>query len=122
MDDFGIFTKPGEEELHYEINNAFFQVLEENDLYLRPEKCIFEQPEMDFLGIRIKNGEISIDPSKITGIKDYDEELTLVSEVHKFLGTVGYQQPFIHDFTKIAKPLTNLTKKATKFEWSKEVQ
>ena len=34
MDDFETFTKPGEEELHREVNNAFFQVLEENDLYL----------------------------------------------------------------------------------------
>src|SRR5487761_639035 len=122
MDDFGTFTKPGKEELHREINNAFFQVLEDNDLYLRPEKCVFEQPEMDFLGIHVKNGEISIDPSKIAGIRDYDEDLTSVSEVRKFLGTVGYQRPFIQDFAKIAKPLTELTKKATKFEWSNEAR
>ena len=118
MDDFGTFTKPREEELHWEINNTFFQVLEENDLYLRPEKCVFKQPKMDFLGIHIKNGEISINPSKIAGIKDYDEELMSVSEVCKFLGTVGYQEPFIKNFAQITKPLTDLIKKATKFEWS----
>ena len=122
MNDFGTFTKLGEEELHREINNAFFQVLEDNDLYLRPEKCVFEQPKMDFLGIHVKNGEISIDPSKIAGIGDYSKELTSVSEVCKFLGTVGYQCPFIRDFAKIAKPLTDLTKKATKSEWSEEAQ
>src|SRR5487761_1674226 len=108
MDDFGTFIKPGEEALHREINNAFFHVLEDNDLYLRPEKCVFEQPEMDFLGIHVKNGEISIDPSKIAGIRDYNEELTSVSKVHTFLGMVGYQCPFIRDYTKIAKPLTDL--------------
>ena len=120
MDDFSTFTKPEEEELHHEINNAFFQVLKENNLYLCPEKCIFEQPEMDFLGIHVKNGEISIDLSKIARIKDYNKELLSVSKVWKFLEIVGYQQPFIHNFVQIAKPLINPTKKTTKFEWSNE--
>jgi len=90
MDDFGTFTKKGEDKLHWEIKRAFFKVLEENDLYLCPEKCIFEQPEMDFLRIHVKNGKISIDPSKIAGIKEYDKKLSSVSEVWKFLGTVRY--------------------------------
>jgi len=79
MDDFGTFTKKGEDELYWEINWAFFKILEENDLYLCPEKCIFEQPKMDFLGIHVK--KISIDPSKIARIKEYDEKLSSVSEV-----------------------------------------
>ena len=61
MNDFGTFTKKGEDELHQEINRAFFKILEENDLYLHSEKCMFEQPEMDFLRIHVKNREISID-------------------------------------------------------------
>src|SRR5579863_6908978 len=85
MDDFGTFTKKGEDELHWEINQAFFKILEENDLYLHPEKCVFKQPKMDFLGIHVKNGEISIDPSKIAGIKEYDKKLSsmLRPEVQK---------------------------------------
>lgn len=118
MDNFGTFTKPGKEELHQEINNAFFQVLEDNDLYLRPEKCVFEQPEMDFLGIHVKNGELSIDPSKIAGIAEYNEELKNISEVRKFLGTIGYQRPFIRNFAQLAKPLTDLTKKTVPFVWT----
>ena len=120
MDDFGTFTKEGEEELHREINNAFFKVLDKVDLYLRPEKCIFEQLEMDFLRIHIKNSEISIDPSKIAGIKEYDEMLKSVKEVRKFLGMVRYQRPFIRDFAKLAKPLTDLTKKSPTFELTPE--
>ena len=116
MDDFGTFTKEGEEELYREINNAFFKVLNKNDLYLQPEKCIFEQPEMDFLGIHIKNGEISINPSKIAEIKEYNETLKSIKEVQKFLGTVGYQRPFIRDFAKLARPLMDLTKKNPTFD------
>src|SRR5579863_2122370 len=115
MDNFGTFTKKGEDKLHREINRAFFKILEENNLYLHSEKCMFEQPEMDFLGIHVKNGEISIDPSKIARIKEYDEKLSSVLEVRKFLGTIGYQQPFIKDFAKKAKPLTDLTKKNQTF-------
>src|SRR5579863_10253568 len=122
MDDFGTFTKKGEDKLHQEINQAFFKILEENDLYLRPEKCMFEQPEMDFLGIHMKNGEISIDPSKIAGIKEYDKKLSSISEVRKFLGTIGYQWPFIKDFAKKAKPLMDLTKKNQAFQWTSEAE
>src|SRR5579863_4770710 len=117
MDDFGTFMKKGKDELLQEINRAFFKILEENDLYLHPEKCMFKQPIMDFLGIHVKNREISINPSKITGIKEYDEKLSSVSEVQKFLGTIGYQRLFIKDFTKKAKPLTDLTKKNQAFQW-----
>src|SRR5579863_6776965 len=75
---------------------------------------------MNFLGIHIKNGEISIDLSKIAGIKEYDKTLKLVKEVQKFLGMVRYQRPFIRDFAKLAKPLTDLTKKNPNFEWTPE--
>ena len=116
MDNFGTFTKKGKDELHREINRAFFKILKENDLYLRPEKCMFKQPKMDFLGIHVKNGEISINPSKIAGIKEYDEKLSSVSKVQKFLGTMGYQWPFIKDFAKKAKSLTDLIKKGQIFQ------
>ena len=81
MDNFGTFMKKGEDELHREINRAFFKILEENNLYLCLEKCVFEQPEIDFLGIYIKNREISINPSKIARIKEYNEKLSSMFEV-----------------------------------------
>jgi len=73
---------------------------------------------MDFLGFHIRNGEISVNPSKISGIRDYTEQLDSITKVQKFLGVVGYQRPFIQDFAGIAQPLHDLTKKNIKYEWT----
>ncbi|XP_073045898.1 uncharacterized mitochondrial protein AtMg00860-like [Primulina eburnea] len=47
---------------------------------------------------------------------------TTVSEVRSFLGLAGYYRRFIANFSKTALPLTNLTRKAVKFEWKNECQ
>jgi len=45
-----------------------------------------------------------------------------VKDVQSFLGLAGYYRKFIEDFSKIAKPLTKLTKKGEKFNWTTEQQ
>src|SRR5579864_1438145 len=122
MDDFGIMTddSPEEIEKHRKITEQFLQICERFSLFLKPEKCIFEQKEMDFLGYHVKDGELSIDPTKLAGIRDYTETLDNVKEVRKFLGIVGYQRQFIRDFAKTARPLHQLTKKDTPFRWMDE--
>jgi len=81
-------------------------------------KCIFEQPEVDFLGVHLGHREISIDPSKIARIKEWPTTLKSVKEVRSTLGILGFQHPFIPGFADIAKPLTNLLKKTTTFDWT----
>ena len=41
-----------------------------------------------------------------------------VTDIHSFLGLMGYYRRFIPQFAKIAAPLTNLTRKNTPFTWS----
>jgi hypothetical protein len=41
-----------------------------------------------------------------------------VTDVRSFLGLAGYYRRFIENFSKIAKPMTELLKNDTKFEWS----
>jgi hypothetical protein len=55
-----------------------------------------------------------MDLSKIAGVRDWPETL------HSVLGVLGFQRPFIHNFAHIAKPLTNLLKKDTPFDWSEK--
>jgi hypothetical protein len=43
-----------------------------------------------------------------------------ITQVRSFLGLVGYYQRFILNFSKIAKPITELLKKGNKYVWSKD--
>jgi hypothetical protein len=62
MDNIIIHTKAGELlESHCKKVHKVLEHLEENDLYLRPSKCAFEQKETDFLGIIVSVGTIVID-------------------------------------------------------------
>ena len=74
--------------------------------------------EMDYLGIHVKEGELMIDPAKISGIMDWPTTLTTIKEVRSTLGLLGYHRPWIPNFAKIAKPLTDLLQKGREFAWS----
>jgi hypothetical protein len=62
-------------------------------------------------------GTVKIDPSKIGGITDWPRKLNSVKEVRQVLGVLGYQQAFIQDYARLAKPLHDLLKKGVKFLW-----
>ncbi|GKE22065.1 putative reverse transcriptase domain-containing protein, partial [Tanacetum coccineum] len=69
-----------------------------------------------FLGHVIDNKGIHVDRAKIESIKDWASP-KLPTEIHQFLGLVGYYRRFIEGFSKIAKPMTKLTLKKVKFVW-----
>jgi len=120
MDDCLVATGEGELKLHHAMNHHLLQIFEEHSYFLKPSKCVFEKPEVDFLGVHLGHGEISIDPSKIAGIKDWPTMLKSIKEVQSRLGVLGFQRPFIPGFATIAKPLTNLLKKTSPFLWTEE--
>ena len=59
---------------------------------------------------------IKVDPTKVDAIRRWEPPRT-PSEVRSFLGLTGYYRRFIQDFSRVATPLTSLTKKGVKFEW-----
>ena len=96
MDDLAIHMKrhPGETEEehrqhHKEYIHIILDILEEHDLYLKPEKCTFEQEEIDYLGVIVGKGTLKMDPKKIKGVADWSPPRT-VTEVWQFLGFTGY--------------------------------
>ncbi|XP_075492370.1 uncharacterized protein LOC142530420 [Primulina tabacum] len=80
-----------------------------------------ELNKVAFLGHIVSKEGISVDPSKIESIKKWSIPKTVL-EVRSFLGLAGYYRRFIADFSKIALPLTSLTRKSIKFEWTIECQ
>ena len=71
MNDCLIATKEGEDALYQEITIAFFDILQNNFLFLKPSKCLFEQTEIDFLSLQLTLTSITIDPAKVSTIKDW---------------------------------------------------
>src|SRR5436190_16279062 len=84
--------------------------LRENNLKLQPDKCEFLRKEIIYLGHIISENGIQPDPSKLKAIREFPTP-TKVKDVQSFIGLAGYYRKFIEDFSKIAKPLTKLTKK-----------
>jgi len=97
------------------------QRLEDHDLYLKPEKCTFEQPNIEFLGVRIENGTIQMDKSKLKQVQEWPVPMN-VTEIRRFLGFTGYYRYFIQNYSAIARPLLALTHKGTPWHWTKTQQ
>ncbi|SRR6266702_651487 len=92
------------------------QCLQDNNLFLKPEKCRFAQKSVEYLGIIISTQGIEMDSVKLKGLIDWLQPTT-VTEVRSFLGFGNFYKPFIQDYAKIAQPLHNLMKKGVPFIW-----
>ena len=77
--------------------------------------------EVGFLGHVISGEGITVDPTKVDTVTNW-EAPTIVGEIQSFLGLAGYYQRFIENFSRIAKPMTELLKKDTKFIWTEECE
>ncbi|XP_073031204.1 uncharacterized protein [Primulina eburnea] len=104
-------------EIHRDHLRIVLQLLREKQLYAKFKKCEFWLEHVAFLGHIVSKEGISVDPSKIESIQQWTIPKT-VSEVRSFLGLAGYYRRFIENFSKIALPLTSLTRKSVKFEWT----
>lgn len=117
MDDILVHTQ--DRVLHDKILTEVLKRLQDNDLFLRPSKCTFYQDSIEFLGFIISKGKVEMDPSKVAAIKEWKTPKS-VHQIQSFLGFANFYRRFIKDFSKIAAPLNQLTKKDTPFVWEKE--
>ena len=115
MDDILIHTKD-DVEYHRGKVHHILDKLQKNDLFLKLEKCSFEQTEMEFLRVILGPGTIHMDPAKLKGIADWSPPRT-VKGVRAFLGFTGFYRYFIPGYSQIARPLIDLTKKDTPWHW-----
>ncbi|KAL4021801.1 hypothetical protein IC575_020619 [Cucumis melo] len=94
------------------------QTLRDNKLYAKFSKCEFWLKQVSFLGHVVSKAGVSVDPAKIEAVTGWTRPST-VSEVRSFLGLAGYYRRFVENFSRIATPLTQLTRKGAPFVWSK---
>ena len=95
-------------------------LLEQDSLFCKLSKCQFEQRSITYLGIVVEAGTIRIDPTKINGLLSWPRKLTTVKQVRSTLGVYGYHRAFIPGYANIVRPLNNLLKLDTPFEWKEE--
>ncbi|KAL6318509.1 hypothetical protein AAG906_000587 [Vitis piasezkii] len=95
--------------------------LRDKQLYAKLKKCEFWLDRVSFLGHVVTKDGISVDPRKVDVVSNWRRPTT-VTEIRSFLGLAGYYRRFIEGFSKIALPLTSLTQKGVKFEWSDDCE
>ncbi|KAI3762600.1 hypothetical protein L1987_53037 [Smallanthus sonchifolius] len=115
IDDILIYSRTKEEHEHH--LKLILELLRNEKLYAKFSKCEFWIQEVHFLRHVINKKGIHVDPSKIEAIKNWEAPRT-PTEVRQFLGLAGYYRRFIENFSKIALPLTTLTQKNKKFDWT----
>ncbi len=119
QDDILIVSKtPEEHEKHLEI---VLQTLEQEGLYAKLKKFAFNKPELLYLGHIIGRDGIKVDPAKISCIADWPTPAN-VHDLRSFLGLANYFRRFIMAYSNIAAPMTKLTGKNVKWEWTEECQ
>lgn len=119
LDDIVVYSRTLEE--HVEHLRQVFQVLRDNQLFVKKEKCSFAQKEVPFLGHIVGGGHVRMDPNKVRAIVEW-EAPTKVTELRSFLGLANYYRRFVRDYSKITTPLTDLLKKGNRWEWSVKCQ
>jgi len=90
-------------------------------LYAKLSKCEFWLRKIAFLGHIVSNEGVSMDPQKIEAVMNWPIPKNL-TEVRSFMGLARYYRRFVQNFSKIATPLTNLTRKVTKYEWTRQCE
>ncbi|CAO1940470.1 unnamed protein product [Urochloa humidicola] len=115
IDDILIFSKTEEE--HAKHIRIVLQKLRDHRLYAKLSKCEFWLKRVPFLGHILSKNGVEVDPSKVNDVLNWKQPKN-VKEVRGFLGLAGYYRRFIENFSKIAKPMTELLKKEVPFKWS----
>jgi len=102
-------TKEGHDELVEEV----LKRLEENNLFVKPEKCKWKVREVEFLGVVISPRGVEMQKKKVEGVLNWPAPQN-IKEVQKILDLTNYYRRFIKDFARLAALLHVLVRKKQK--------
>jgi hypothetical protein len=119
LDDILIFSRTEEEHLRH--LRIVLTRLREQQLYAKLSKCAFMQREVEFLGHRIGADGLRVAPDKVSAVQKWPRPQN-VRDVRSFLGLANFYRRFVRHYSRIALPLTELTKDKTVWQWGTEQQ
>ena len=90
-------------------------------MYAKFSKCKFWLIEVRFLGHVVSTSCVSVDPEKVEAVMSWDRPKS-VFKIRSFLGLAGYYRRLIEDFSRLAAPMTRLTRKEVKYEWDDQYE
>ena len=117
VDDLIVYSRTWED--HIQHLDKVFGRLHKAGLKVNLAKCAFAREEVPFLGHLVTRQGIRMDPAKVAAISEMQlpDDLT---KLRSFLGATGHYRKFVKDYSKIAQPLSELTKKCANLK--KEIQ
>lgn len=112
IDDILVYSKDPKE--HAEHLRIVLQTLRGHQLFAKFSKCEFWLGQVAFLGHIISKDRVQVHPDKVEAVRRWPRPTT-VTKVWSFLGLAGYYRRFVKDYSIIAAPLTQLTRKNVKY-------
>ncbi|KAG5726354.1 hypothetical protein E4T56_gene18912 [Termitomyces sp. T112] len=119
LDDILIYSNLPVE--HSEHVRHVLERLQEYHLHTKPEKCSFHTVEVKYLGVIVTPNSVRMDPSKVDAILNWPSPRN-IKEVQSFLGFANFYRCFIDNYSGITKPLNQLTRKDTPWDWDSKCQ
>ena len=92
------------------------QRFDRTNLQLHPGKCVFAQPQVQYLGFVLTEEGVAASPEKVKAVQNFPTP-TCVKDVRSFLGLASFYRRLVPKFAEIAKPLTSLPRKDQPFTW-----
>jgi RNase H-like domain found in reverse transcriptase len=113
LDDMLIHTRPTVEQDGFDTHLAAieetFRRYQEHHLVVNLKKCVFGQEEVLFAGTILRHNETRMDPKKVAAVQDWPVPSDTTG-IRSFISTMGFYRRYIKDFSRIARPLTDLTR------------
>jgi hypothetical protein len=97
---------------------SVLEILRKERLFANLKKCTFCMDKLVFLGFVVSERGIEVDEEKVKAIQEWPTPTT-ISQVRSFHSLASFYGWFMHDFSSLAAPLTEVIKKNVSFKWGK---